>query len=759
VAIAELTARRLVRVTGTVQGVGFRPHVFRLATEHGLRGAVWNEPGRVVIDVEGEPEALDAFLLRLTREPPPAARFEAIDAESAAPAGYRAFEIRPSSGTEAASPRVPPDLATCAACLREIEDPGDRRAGYPFLNCTDCGPRFTIVREVPYDRARTTMAGFGMCADCAAEYHDPASRRFHAQPTACPACGPHLWAGAPGGAWLAGGSDAVELAARALAEGRVVALKGLGGFHLACAAGDERAVARLRERKRRPDKPFAVMFPDLPSVEDEVVLEGEARDLLLGQRRPIVLLRRRPGARGQVAASVAPRLQELGVMLPYTPLHHLLLRRVAAPLVMTSGNVSEEPIAASNEEALSRLSPLADLLLLHDREIHTRCDDSVVRPLLGRTRVLRRARGDVPEAILLPDPDLDIPDLWAVGADLKNAPALVVGGAIVLGPHIGDLETLEARLFHAEVHEKLVRMLRARPAAVAHDLHPAYHGTSLARASGLPAVAVQHHHAHIASCLVDNERSDRVIGVAWDGTGFGPDGTVWGGELLVADLAGYERVGHLRPVPLPGGDQAARQGWRMAIAHLRAAGLDTGRVARPERRAIEAMIAAGVHTPLTSSAGRLFDAVASLVGLRHENSYEGQAAMELEAASGLDGDAYSLPVVRRDAAWELDAGPLVREIVADLGCGVETAAIGGRFHAALALAIERACAAVRDETGLQTVALSGGCFQNALLTRLAARHLTASGFEVLLHARVPPSDGGIAVGQAAVAASRLAGGR
>ena len=740
-------SRRVFRVRGIVQGVGFRPFVYRAALELGLRGRVWNDADGVVIDAEGEAPALDALAERLAASPPPRAKVERVETEEAHPVGHEGFVIGGSAAPPPASARVSPDLATCAACLVELHDPRDRRYRYPFVNCTDCGPRYSIVRDVPYDRARTTMSAFAMCAPCRAEYEDPLSRRFHAQPDACPACGPRVWVeGSPG--------DAIEGAVAALRRGAVVALKGLGGFHLACDARDARAVAALRERKRRPHKPFAVMFPDLEGVAREAVVEDGAEESLLGPRRPIVLLPRREDSR--LAPGVAPGLDELGAFLPYTPLHHLLMGGFGGPLVMTSGNLSEEPIAAGNDEARARLGRIADLFLLHDRDIHMRSDDSVVRVLHGRERVLRRARGHVPEAI---DLGFEAPPLLAVGADLKNVLCLTAGRAAILSQHVGDLESLESQRFFQEVRANLERLFQVAPRLVAHDLHPGYHSTALALRSGLPTVAVQHHHAHIASCLLDNGRRDPVIGVAWDGTGYGPDGTVWGGEFLVADLAGYERVGRLRPVPMPGADAAVREPWRMAVAHLVSAGLPTDRVRQPGRTTIEAMVRQGVNAVPTSSAGRLFDALASLVGVRDVTSYEGQAAVELEAVSGgaRAGVGYPLPVVPGEAGLELDPRPLVAAVVADVERGEGAARIGGRVHVALAGAIAEACATVRTRTGLGTVALSGGCFQSRLLTALAVDRLEARGFEVLLHARVPPNDGGIALGQAGVAAWRCRG--
>jgi hydrogenase maturation protein HypF len=736
--------RRVLRVRGTVQGVGFRPFVYRTAVELGLRGAVWNEPDGVVVDAEGSAEALEALARRIRDSPPPRAVVEALHVAAADPAGQGAFAIRESAGQDASSARVPADLACCAACLRELGDPRDRRHRYPFINCTDCGPRYSIAVDVPYDRARTTMAAFTMCAACGAEYHDPRSRRFHAQPNACPECGPR--------AWIHGGERgdaAVAAAAAALRAGAIVAVRGLGGFHLACGAADTQALRRLRARKRRPHKPFAVMFPDLGALEREAVVDAGSRAALLSPRAPIVLLARRtPSA---LSPEVAPGLREIGAFLPYTPLHRLLLDAFAAPLVMTSGNLSEEPIAAGNEEARERLSGIADVFLLHDREIHMRADDSVSRVLLGRERVLRRARGFAPEAIAL---GLEGPDVLAVGADLKNALCLARGGSAVVSQHVGDLESFESQGFFEEVRGALQRLFHVAPALVAHDLHPGYHSTAIARRSGLPAVGVQHHHAHIASCLVDNGRRDRVIGVAWDGTGYGEDGTVWGGEFLVADLAGYERLGRLRPVALPGGDAAVREPWRMALSHLMAAGCATDRVTSRGRATVEAMVRDSVNTVPTSSAGRLFDAVASLAGLCHVASYEGQAAIELEAAAGdVEAEGYPLPVTG-DGLLEVDSRPLVAAVASDLDRGVDVPLLSARFHSALARAIRDGCARIRERTGLATVALSGGCFQNQRLVLAAVNALEGAGFEVLLHARVPPGDGGLALGQAAVALAR-----
>jgi hydrogenase maturation protein HypF len=704
---------------------------------------VFNDSDGVVVEAEGALGDLETFALRLASSPPPRARVERIEVVDERVVGLGPFGIVESDTLAPVSARVSPDLATCPPCLAEMWDPADRRFGYPFTNCTDCGPRYSIVQDVPYDRSRTTMSSFAMCARCRREFDDPMSRRFHAQPNACAACGPRVSLDER----QAG--DAIDAVVAALRRGAIVAVKGLGGFHLACDAADAAAIARLRERKRRLHKPFAVMFPDLASLENEAVVDSEARAALLGVRRPIVLVPRRAG--GRLPEGLAPGLDELGVFLPYTPLHHLLLGGFGGPLVMTSGNLTEEPIAAGNDEARERLGAIADVFLVHDRDIHMRSDDSVVRVVFGRERVVRRARGHVPEAIAL---GFSPPPLLAVGADLKNTLCLTAGEAAIVSQHIGDLESWEAQQFFGEVRANLERLFRVRPQLVAHDLHPGYHSTALARRTGLPLAGVQHHHAHVASCLVENDRRGPVIGVAWDGTGYGPDGTVWGGEVLVADLAGFDRVGFIRPVGLPGGDAAVREPWRMALSHLMAAGLPLAGVRHPGRATVEAMLREGVNVVPTSSAGRLFDAVASLTGVRHEASYEGQAAIELEAISRAEAvEPYPFGVTG-EGVFEIDPRPLVAAVVRDVEAGVAAATIGGRFHRALAAAIADVCRRVRARSGLDSVALSGGCFQSRLLTTLTTEELTRAGFEVLLHARVPANDGGIALGQAAVAGWR-----
>jgi hydrogenase maturation protein HypF len=726
------------RVEGTVQGVGFRPFVYRLASELELAGFVLNDERGVLLEVEGEDREVAGFLRRLADEAPPLASVEAVLPRDVAPAGERGFRIlaSPHGGEPAAL--VSPDTATCDDCLRELFDPADRRYRYPFVNCTNCGPRFTIVRGVPYDRPSTTMAGFELCPRCAAEYEDPADRRFHAQPNACSECGPMLRL-LPAGL---SGDEALREAVAALREGAVVAIKGIGGYHLACLAAREPAVAALRARKHREDKPFAVMVGDVEAARALVSLTGEEATLLAGRDRPIVLAPRRADA--PVAASVAPRSADLGVLLPYSPLHHLLLADVGVPLVMTSGNVSDEPIAHEDDDAVRRLDGIADLVLLHDRPIHTRTDDSVLRAVPARRPLLiRRSRGFVPDALTLP---VESRPLLACGAELKSTFCVAKGDRAWVGHHIGDLKTFEVLQAYEAGIEHFERLFAVAPEVVAHDEHPDYLSTRYALArDGVETVAVQHHHAHLAACLAEHGETGRAVGAIYDGSGHGRDGSVWGGELLVGDLRDFERAGHLRPVRLPGGDRAVRQPWRMALAWLLEAGWD-GRLPGPDRRRSEQvaeLVRTGLSSPLTTSMGRLFDAVAALCGVRDEVTYEGQAAIELEAAADpAERGAYEL-------APSLDARPTILEVAADLGRGTEAAVVSARFHNAVARATAEACAALGD-----TVVLSGGVFQNRRLLAATAAALEARGARVLVPVRLPPNDGGVSYGQATVAAAR-----
>ncbi len=747
--------RARIRVEGIVQGVGFRPFVHALATRLGLAGLVGNDSGGVFAEVEGTPAAVAEFRAALEREAPPLALIERVSAEEIPPLGEAGFAIASSVADGERQALVSPDSATCQDCLRELREPADRRYRYPFVNCTNCGPRFTIVRDVPYDRPFTTMAPFAMCPACAREYHDPADRRFHAQPVCCPACGPALrLTGRDGGPIPEADADPIVGAAELLRAGRVVAVKGLGGYHLAADASSAAAVGALRSRKHREDKPFAVMVADLTAARRLAAVDDVEARLLSSPRRPIVLLARRPDA--AVAGPVAPGNRRLGLMLPYTPLHHLLAAELGRPFVLTSGNVSDEPIAYRDEEALERLSSIADAFLVHDRPIHIRTDDSVSRAFRGGELPLRRSRGHVPQPLPLPW-SLRRPVL-ACGAELKSTFCLAKGRRAFVSHHIGDLENYETLRSFREGVEHFRRLFDIAPELVAHDLHPEYLSTKYAGdLDGVELLGVQHHHAHVASCLADNGEEGPVIGVAFDGLGYGGDGTIWGGELLVADLAGFERAGLIEPVRLPGGAAAIREPWRMAAAHLVAAfdgaapeHLEVVRRNAARWQRVVEVATAGVNSPLTSSAGRLFDAVAAILGVRDAINYEGQAAVELEQlADPAERGAYRAGIAA-GPPLRLQGGDLIRAVVEDLGRGVDPAAIAARFHRGLAAAIAAGCTLLREASGLEVVALSGGVFQNLLLLREAVGLLERRGFRVLLHRRVPPNDGGISLGQVAV---------
>jgi hydrogenase maturation protein HypF len=767
--------RKSVRVTGTVQGVGFRPFVYSLAARLGLSGFVGNDAEGVFAEVEGDPAAVGEFLVAVERDAPPLARIDAIVSKTIQPNEIPGFAITASAPGARRTALVSADSAMCADCLAELGDPRDRRYAYPFINCTNCGPRFTIVADVPYDRPNTTMAAFTMCEQCAAEYHDPADRRFHAQPVCCPACGPRLSLRYPDGSTAAAG-DTVAAAAAALRDGQVLAVKGLGGYHLAVDARNEEAAAALRARKHREDKPFAVMAAGLAAARQLCEVGETAAGLLASPRRPIVLMPRRPGT---VAAAVAPGNRQLGVMLPYTPLHHLLLEAVAGPVVLTSGNISDEPIAYRDEDAFAQLRGIADKFLTHDRAIHIRTDDSVVRVWggaagsepaergaagsalteRGREMLIRRSRGYVPEPVTVnarfPRPVL------ACGAELKNTFCLAKGNRAFVSHHIGDLENAATLRSFTEGIEHFGRLFGIEPEVVAYDLHPEYLSTKYALDLDLDACGVQHHHAHIASCLADNGHDGPVIGVAFDGTGYGTDGTLWGGEFLVADLAGFERAGHLAPVPMPGGAAAIRQPWRMAAAYLRAAfpggpppGLDV--VKRNERNwaAVTSMAGKGVNAPLSSSAGRLFDAVAALLSVRDTINYEGQAAVELEQLADPGETGSYRAEVTGQGPFCIEGAGLVRAVTGELAEGAPAPLIAARFHNGVAALIEDGCVLAREQHRLDTVALSGGVFQNVIVAERAAARLAARGFRVLMHSRVPCNDGGISLGQAVVAGAR-----
>jgi len=846
---------RFIRVRGVVQGVGFRPFVYGLATGLGLTGWVRNTSSGVEIALEGPAEALARFRQCLEAEAPPLARIEGIVVEERSLNGYQGFEIRQSHAESGQYQLVSPDISICEDCRRELFDPQDRRYRYPFINCTNCGPRFTIIHDVPYDRTSTTMARFMMCPACQAEYADPRNRRFHAQPNACPACGPQVVLATHEGETLAEREEAIQAARRALAEGRIVALKGLGGFHLACDATSGEAVAVLRRRKQRPDKPLAVMVADLAAAARLGSVSPAEAALLRSPERPIVLLAARSDS--PLAPNIAPGTGTVGVMLPYTPLHYLLLEPAAgfpAALVMTSGNLSEEPIAMENDEALGRLGQIADLFLLHDRGIYARYDDSVWFVPDGRPQPARRARGYAPFPVRLP---FRAPEVLACGPELKNTFCFTREEYAFLSPHIGDLENLET-LEHFERSIALYRRLfRLEPRLVAYDLHPEYLASKFARERWgadpqVTLVPVQHHHAHIAACLVDNGRCGPAIGVALDGTGYGTDGHIWGGEFLLADLRGFRRLGHLAEFPLPGGAAAIRRPYRTALGLLLTACLDPAawpalRGLDPQEvESVRRQVASGLNTPLTSSAGRLFDAVAALIGVRGDTTYEAQAAMELEAlaarAPGAEApypsalqcggvsvpspsEGLALPTFPQEgtnglagrratgvpspppplplgaavspeaakhvrpaagegglhasealeghrphprpspceggggapgpgaAAWTIDWRPMLMALLADVRAGVAPPVMAARFHAGLARAVVETVCHIAAESGLRTVALSGGCFQNRLLLAQTRRGLEAAGLEVLVHRQVPANDGGVSLGQAAIAAS------
>ena len=757
--------RRSITVQGVVQGVGFRPFVHGLAVRLQLGGFVQNLGGCVHVEVEGPAAALDGFLDRLTQAPPPLAHI--VDC-SWTPQPLRndgPFRIQASASDAVAPIWLAPDAATCADCLRELFDPADRRCGYPFLSCTNCGPRLTVIRGAPYDRSRTTMAGFAMCSACQAEYHDPADRRFHAQPIACPACGPQLSLLDAGGRAMPA-EDAVEQFAAALRAGKIGALKGLGGFHLACDASNPAAVDRLRRRKQRDDKPFAVLVRDLAAARALCTATAAEAVLLQSMPRPIVLLRKRPDA--QIAEAVAPGNPHLGVMLPYTPLHHLLTAALAGlPLVLTSGNRSDEPIACEDADALARLAEIADLFLLHDRPIHVRCDDSVTRVVADCELPLRRSRGYAPLPLFLPH-SCTVPIL-AVGGQLKGTFALGRRRHAVLSHHLGALDHYDAyQAFEKDValYEQLFGI---QPELIVHDLPPDYASTRYAQQraarSGIATLAVQHHHAHLASCMAEHGLTEPVIGVTLDGTGYGLDGAVWGGEFLVGDYAQFRRAAHLREVRMPGGEAAIREPWRMAAAQLLDAGLDLGLLARrvgaKSLQTIAMMLQRGFNSPRTSSMGRLIDAAAALAGVRDRTTYEGQAAVELEwlAAQSAADEHYPFELGAErlsEAARVVDTRPLIRAVAEDVAREVPTATVARRFHTTVVEIIAAVCGAIRTTTALNDVVLSGGVFSNALLTAEVGARLTSDGFRAYRHRLAPPNDGGLSLGQLAVAARQAA---
>ncbi len=753
--------RRRIDISGIVQGVGFRPYVYRLATERHLAGNISNTSSGVTIEVEGPCVAVEDFVARLPEEAPPLARITDLAVLDLPCNGDRAFRILASRRGETVRTLISPDVAICDDCLRELFDPEDRRYRYPFINCTNCGPRFTIVRDIPYDRARTSMAVFRMCPACQGEYDDPRSRRFHAQPNACWECGPRLELWDKNGQVIVN-RDPIVASASALNAGMIVAVKGLGGFHLTADATNAAAVALLRERKRRVEKPFAIMVPNLPAAENLCELSEDARRVLQSVQRPIVLLpRKHPSL---VVDQVAPFNRHLGVLLPYTPLHYLVLAEGGfTALVMTSGNLSEEPIAIDNEEALGRLSGLADYFLVHNRDILLRSDDSVLRVVAAKPRQMRRSRGYVPLPVFLKE---DLPPILAVGGELKNAICLANGKHAFLSQHVGDLENLESHKFFEEVVEHLENILEIRPEIVAYDLHPDYFSTKWAlRQEGVHLVGTQHHHAHVASCMAENHLNGSVIGFALDGTGYGTDGNIWGGEVLIAGYKDFERAAHFEYVPMPGGPAAIHEPWRMAVSYLAHhfgrdfLNLKLPFIERLDRRRVDLLLHVmerHVNSPLTSSCGRLFDAVAALVGIRQQVNYEAQAALELETAidSSEPDDGYPFEVVPNGEGWIISTRPLFEAMIADLDGKRPISAISRRFHDGLVDVFLRVADLLRQRTSLDRVCLSGGTFHNVYLLENLSTRLVSTEFEVFTHSEVPAGDGGLSLGQALIAANR-----
>lgn len=758
----EVEVRRHINVSGIVQGVGFRPYVYRLATERHLTGTITNTSSGVTIEVQGPRESVEDFVTFLPQSAPPLAHITDIAVLDVGCEGDREFRIIPSRSGETVRTLISPDIATCDDCLGELLDPSDRRFRYPFINCTNCGPRFTIVCNIPYDRPRTSMAVFPMCPACQAEYDDPLNRRFHAQPNACWDCGPKLELWDCDGRAI-DGSDPITATTAALNAGLIVAVKGLGGFHLAGDAMNAGAVELLRDRKQRVEKPFAIMVPNVEAAEEFCEVSIEERKALFSIQRPIVLLRRKPGS--LIADQVAPFNRCLGVFLPYTPLYQLLFAEGGfKALVMTSGNLSEEPIAIDNVEARSRLDGLADCFVVHNREILLRCDDSVVQVVSGQTRQMRRSRGFVPAPIFLHQ---EAPSILAVGGELKNTVCLTRGKHAFLSQHIGDLENLESYKFFEEAIAHLQNILEIKPEAIAYDLHPDYFSTKWAlQQKDVPLVGVQHHHAHITSCMAENHLEGSVIGLAMDGTGYGTDGNVWGGEVLVAQYSSFERAAHFEYVPMPGGAAAIHEPWRMGVSYLahhfghdflkmKLPFLST--MERPKLDLLLRMLDRKVNSPLTSSCGRLFDAVAALVGIRQKVNYEAQAAIELEMAIGSSPDeaSYRFDLAEDHDGWIIGTHPLFDALVHDLASNTPVGVISARFHNGLIDILVRLADLLRQRTGLNRICLSGGTFNNAYLIERLPRRLEENGFEVHIQREVPCGDGGLSLGQAAVASHRI----
>jgi len=748
-----------ISVRGVVQGVGFRPFVYQLATKHNLKGWVLNTSGDVKIEVEGDREALDKFVTELESMAPPLARIEGITAVGATVRGYTQFEIRHSLAEEGKYQLVSPDIATCEACKSELLSPEDRRYRYPFTNCTNCGPRFTIIEDIPYDRPKTTMRCFKMCPDCQREYDDPLDRRFHAQPNACPRCGPSLTLVKGSGETIAC-PDVIAEASKLLKEGKILAIKGLGGFHLACDATSGEAIQTLRDRKRRPYKPLAIMLAALEQIKEHCFVSEEEEKLLTSPECPILLLRWKDDS--SVSRKVAPELRYLGVMLPYTPLHHVLLRETGMPLVMTSGNISEEPIAKDNDEAIRRLKGIADFFVVHNRDIYARYDDSLAIVERGKPQLVRRARGYAPYPIHLP---FRAKEILACGAELKNTFCATKEDHAFISQHIGDMENLETLEHFENTIELYLKLFRIKPQILAYDLHPEYLSTKYAkeRADEFTLVPVQHHHAHIVSCMVENEVQEPVIGVAFDGTGYGSDGTIWGGEFLIADYKGFERVGYLEYVPLPGGAAAIERPYRMAFSYLYTL-LGEGildcelpflrDIDQHEKEVMKRQLEKGINCPLTSSCGRLFDGISALLGIRGKVDYEAQAAIELEMAAPDDFqsiESYPFFIAEQDGVKIVKLSELFQAIIHDVENRLPVSTISAKFHRTIAQMATEMCQRIAAERGIRKVALSGGVFQNRLLLRLTADLLEKEGFAVLTHSLVPTNDGGISLGQATIA--------
>ncbi|MCB0118265.1 MAG: carbamoyltransferase HypF [Anaerolineales bacterium] len=771
-----------IHITGIVQGVGFRPFVYNLATRLDLKGWVKNTSAGVDIEVDGEQNILDDFIRALRDEAPPLSRIDDFTASFGPGNGFTQFDIIHSESVDGAFQPISPDVSICDDCLRELFDPNDRRYRYPFINCTNCGPRFTIIKDIPYDRPFTTMAGFHLCPDCEKEYKNPTNRRFHAQPVACPVCGPKVWLEIQNSEFRIQNDDAIVETRKLLVDGKILAIKGLGGFHLACDATNANAVRELRTRKLRVDRPFALMMPDLETIEKHCFVSEQESELLQSTARPIVLLKKRPES--TIVEEVSPKQEWLGVMLPYTPLHYLLFANPnlqpstfdLPPLVMTSGNLSEEPIATDNAEARKRLSKLADAFLMHDRDIHIRCDDSVVRVFSEQSTVdsgktdhwslttypIRRSRGYSPFPVKLP---FDTPNLLATGSELKNTFCITNGNYAFLSHHIGDMENYETLKSFEQGVEHFERLFRVKLIAIAHDMHPNYLATryALERAEreGLPTIAIQHHYAHVAACMAEHGLTEPVIGVSFDGTGYGDDGAIWGGEFLVADYASYQRAAHLEYFPLPGGDAAIKKPARTALALLWSLGLDweenlasVKEFCAEDQVTLRVQLEKKINTPMTSSMGRLFDAVSALAGVRQKVNYEGQAAIEFEAmADSAEAGQYVFGV----ESGQVRVRGVVEELVKDVMAGVPTSKISARFHNGLAESVREVVKRISGETLIKSVVLSGGVWQNITLLRRTLALLHDGNFIVYIHREVPTNDGGLSLGQAAIAASRLRG--